>query len=58
MIRGIVVIKDGGLVAERYAEGFDADTPELGWSMSNSVSSLLTGVLVEQLVEELIAALE
>lgn len=58
MIRGIVVIKDGELVAERYAEGFDADTPELGWSMSNSVSSLLTGVLVEQLVEELIAALE
>ncbi|MEI5582651.1 MULTISPECIES: serine hydrolase domain-containing protein [unclassified Agromyces] len=46
--RAVVVVKDGELVAERYAEGFDADTPQLGWSMSKSVANLLTGVLVEQ----------
>jgi len=43
-----VIVKDGELVAERYADGFDADTRQLGWSMSKSVASLLTGVLVEQ----------
>ncbi|GGI43883.1 CubicO group peptidase (beta-lactamase class C family) [Agromyces flavus] len=46
--RAVVIVKDGELVAERYAEGFDADTRQLGWSMSKSVASLLAGVLVEQ----------
>jgi CubicO group peptidase (beta-lactamase class C family) len=46
--RAVVIVKDGELVAERYADGFDADTPQLGWSMSKSVASLMTGVLVEQ----------
>ncbi|HET8779962.1 MAG TPA: serine hydrolase [Agromyces sp.] len=46
--RGVVIVKDGELVGERYAEGFDATTPQLGWSMSKSVASLLTGVLVKQ----------
>ncbi|HEX6366025.1 MAG TPA: serine hydrolase [Agromyces sp.] len=46
--RAVVIVKDGELVAERYADGFDAETPQLGWSMSKSVASLLTGVLVEQ----------
>lgn len=46
--RAVVVVKDGELVAERYADGFDASTRQLGWSMSKSVASLLTGVLVKQ----------
>jgi CubicO group peptidase (beta-lactamase class C family) len=46
--RGIVIVKDGELVAERYAEGFDAATPQLGWSMTKSVTSLMTGMLVQQ----------
>jgi CubicO group peptidase (beta-lactamase class C family) len=46
--RAVVVVKDGELVAERYADGFDPDTPQLGWSMSKSVANLMTGVLVEQ----------
>ena len=46
--RGVVIAKDGELVAERYAEGFDASTPQLGWSMSKSVAGLMTGVLVQQ----------
>ncbi len=46
--RGVVIVKDGELIAERYADGFTAQTPQLGWSMSKSVTSLLTGVLVQE----------
>jgi len=46
--RGIVIVKDGEIVGERYADGFDAATPQLGWSMSKSVASLLTGVLAKE----------
>ncbi|RNL64320.1 class C beta-lactamase-related serine hydrolase [Nocardioides marmoriginsengisoli] len=46
--RGVVVLKDGDLVAERYADGFAATTPQLGWSMTKSVTSLLVGRLVAQ----------
>ena len=41
--RGIVVVKDGQLVGERYAEGFTDGTPQLGWSMAKSVTNLLVG---------------
>lgn len=44
--RGVVVLKDGALVAERYASGFDARTPQLGWSMTKSVANLMVGRLV------------
>lgn len=44
--RAVVVLKDGKLVAERYANGFDATTPQLGWSMTKSVTNLLVGRLV------------
>ena len=46
--RAVLVIKDGELVAERYAEGFTKDTPQLGWSMSKSVTNLIVGRLVAQ----------
>ncbi|MFB8264997.1 serine hydrolase domain-containing protein [Streptomyces sp. NPDC055955] len=46
--RAVVVVKDGKLVAERYAKGFDATTPQLGWSMSKSATALITGMLVQQ----------
>jgi CubicO group peptidase (beta-lactamase class C family) len=46
--RGIVVVHDGALLAERYAAGFSATTPQLGWSMSKSVANLLVGRLVQQ----------
>ncbi len=41
--RGVVVIRDGKLVAERYGEGFSVDTPQLGWSMAKSATNLLVG---------------
>jgi len=46
--RAIVVVKDGRLIAERYAEGIGIDTQLLGFSVTKSVISALVGVLVRQ----------
>jgi CubicO group peptidase (beta-lactamase class C family) len=46
--RAVVVLADGRLVAERYADGFDADTRQLGWSMAKSVTSAMVGRLVTE----------
>jgi CubicO group peptidase (beta-lactamase class C family) len=51
--RAIVVVRSGELVAERYADGFDQDTPQLGWSMSKSATNLLVGRLVQDGVTSL-----
>lgn len=45
--RGIVVLHKGDLVAERYADGFDPTTRQLGWSMAKSVTNLLVGRTVQ-----------
>jgi CubicO group peptidase (beta-lactamase class C family) len=42
----LAIVHDGKLIAERYAPGYDARTPFLGWSMSKSVTATLMGVLV------------
>ncbi|MEO0882597.1 MAG: serine hydrolase [Pseudomonadota bacterium] len=44
--KAIVVIHDGKLIAEKYADGVSRDTPLIGWSMAKSVTALLTGILV------------
>lgn len=44
--RAIIVIYDGQIVAEKYAEGFDKNTRQLGWSMGKSVTNSLMGILV------------
>lgn len=46
--RAVVVVADGEIVGERYADGFDEHTRQLGWSMSKSVANLLTGRLVQE----------
>ena len=44
----VVVVHDGRIVAERYADGFDADTRQLGWSMAKSVTNAMVGRLVAE----------
>ncbi len=45
--KAVVIVHHGQLVAERYADGVNPDTPLIGWSMTKSVTSLLTGMLVK-----------
>jgi CubicO group peptidase (beta-lactamase class C family) len=46
--RAIVVMKAGRVIAERYADGIGPETQLLGFSMTKSVTSALTGILVRQ----------
>jgi CubicO group peptidase (beta-lactamase class C family) len=45
-LRAVVVLKDGQVIAERYAPGIGVDTPLIGYSATKSVISTLVGVLV------------
>jgi len=47
-VRAIVVVNHGRIVAERYAKGFSAATPLLGWSMTKTVMAGLVGELVQE----------
>ncbi|CCE03677.1 putative Beta-lactamase family protein; putative 6-aminohexanoate-dimer hydrolase (fragment) [Bradyrhizobium sp. STM 3809] len=44
----VVVLKDGKLLAERYAPGVSLDTPLLGFSATKSTIATLIGILVRQ----------
>jgi len=46
--RAVVVLKDGQLIGEQYADGFNKDTPILGWSMTKSITSALVGILAKE----------
>jgi CubicO group peptidase (beta-lactamase class C family) len=46
--RAVVIVHDGLVVGERYADGITADTPLIGWSMTKSVMNALAGILVRQ----------
>jgi CubicO group peptidase (beta-lactamase class C family) len=46
--KAVVVVKDGHVVAERYAKGYGIDTPLLGFSNTKSMISALIGILVRQ----------
>ncbi len=45
--RAVIVVQGGRVIAERYAPGFSADTPMLGWSMTKTVTGVLVGTLVQ-----------
>ncbi|WP_395699703.1 serine hydrolase domain-containing protein [Aquabacterium sp.] len=44
----VAVLRDGRLIAERYAPGITAQTPLHGFSATKSLSSALVGALVQQ----------
>jgi hypothetical protein len=46
--RAVVVVHHDRIVAERYAEGFPAHTPLIGWSMTKSALNALVGILVRE----------
>ncbi|MDB5576982.1 MAG: hypothetical protein JWR80_2158 [Bradyrhizobium sp.] len=46
--KAIVVVSDGRVVAERYAQGYGVETPILGFSATKSVMSALTGILLRK----------
>ena len=45
--KAIVVVHNGKLLAEKYAEGVTSETPLIGWSMTKSVTALLAGLMVK-----------
>ncbi len=45
--QAIVVVLGNQIIAEHYAPSFTKETPLLGWSMSKSVTNILTGILVK-----------
>lgn len=47
-MRAVVVVHNGRIVGERYGEGFSADTPLLGWSMTKTVNAAIIGTLVRE----------
>ncbi len=46
-MRAILVVHEGRIVAESYAEGFGPATRQLGWSMTKSVTAGLICILVK-----------
>lgn len=46
--RAVVVLKDGKLIAEQYAKGFDENSKQIGWSMTKSIFNALIGIAIEQ----------
>jgi len=45
--RAFLVLYDGKIIGERYAQGFDRNSRLLGWSMSKSLNAAVIGVLVK-----------
>ena len=44
--RALIVMHDGKIAAERYAEGYSPDTRFVSWSMAKTVTALMIGQLV------------
>lgn len=45
--KAVVVVHEGRLIAEKYADSVTPETPLIGWSMAKSVTALMVGILVK-----------
>jgi CubicO group peptidase (beta-lactamase class C family) len=45
---GVIVVHEGRIVGERYADGFDMHTSQRTWSVAKSISGTLIGIGVRQ----------
>ena len=45
--RAVVVLHKDSIIYEQYADGYDADTEILGWSMTKSIMNACVGMLVK-----------
>ena len=46
--QSVVLIKDGYIIAERYADGYDKDSVGTSWSMAKSFYASLIGISIER----------
>lgn len=44
--RAVIVMQDGKIVVERYAEGYGEETRFVSWSMAKTVTAVMIGMLV------------
>ncbi len=44
--RAVLIMADGAIAAERYADGYDANTRFISWSMAKTITAVLVGMLV------------
>jgi len=53
MTAGFVVTHKGNIIAERYGENINKDTPLESWSMGKSLTATMLGILVQRGIYEL-----
>ncbi len=46
-MRSLLIIRNDTIEYEKYAEGLKRETPQLGWSMTKSLSSALIGIAIK-----------
>lgn len=46
--RAAIIVYDGKIIAEAYADGFSESTPMLGWSMTKSLISTVIGARIQE----------
>lgn len=44
----VIVVYNGQIIGEKYAQGFDLNSRMMGWSMTKSITNALVGILVKE----------